>query len=362
MNIYPPKPLVTVLLPVYNSRRHLREAIKSIQAQTYTNWEMLVINEYGSNDGSSDIVQNLSFVDSRIRLIQNGSRLGLANSLNYGMQMAKGKYIARMDADDLSHETRFEKQVYFLEEHPEIGLCGTYQHHFGKQIDWIHKPPITPEKCRANMMFDCDLCHSTVMFRRQLFMDNQLFYNPDYLAEDFELWSRAVRLIEFANIPEVLGEYRWDGENISIKKQEQMAKENARIVAAALERNLEIKVDFDDYILLEGWGNPFFREKDKAIRKQMYSRFKELLILIYETNQKKHFYDEKALLSIIASKWRYVRYLEPRNVERTVSSLEEIFNPHYIPDYMLIWNAYKNHIDSPIDFFKKVWLYLKQEH
>ena len=89
MNIYQPKPLVTVLLPVYNSRWHLREAIKSIQAQTYTNWEMLVINEYGSNDGSSDIVQNLAFVDSRIRLIQNDSRLGLANSLNYGMQLAR---------------------------------------------------------------------------------------------------------------------------------------------------------------------------------------------------------------------------------------------------------------------------------
>lgn len=350
---------VTVVMPVYNSRKHLSEAIDSILNQTFSDWEMLIINEYGSDDGSADIIRQYSKRDSRIVLVQNEKKLGLAESLNKGIYLAKGKYIARMDADDLSHPKRFEKQVKFLEEHPKISLCGTYQHHFGSSMNWVHKPAISPEKCKANLIFDCDLCHSTVMFRRNTFLNHNLLYNKEYLAEDFELWSRAVREVQFANLPEVLGEYRWDGENISVQKKEKLAKENAVIVANALKRNLGLSISKEDYPLLEGWGNPFTAQKNKKIRKEMYQRFQILLTEIYDYNKREGFYEEKALLSILASKWRYVRYMEPRNAEREVSSLKEIFNPHYIPDYWLMWKTYRNRSTSFLEDFKKIWCYLK---
>lgn len=330
-------PLITVLLPIYNSRRHLKESVASIQAQTFPNWNLLAINEFGSDDGSADLIRSMAAEDPRIQLIQNTTRLGLAESLNLGIRIADGKYIARMDADDIAHPERFEKQAAFLEAHPEIALCGSWQHHFGPHTDWIHRPAADPAECRANLLFDCDLCHSTLMLRKQTFLEYHLFYDSNWLAEDFELWSRAASFIGISNIPEVLGEYRWDGENISAGKIEKMAAEHSIIVAKSLERNLKISVKPKDYELLEGWRNPFAEQKDKKIRRQMYARFQALLIDIYNENQKKRFYDEKALLNIIAAKWRSVRYMEPRNAKREVSSLEEIFNPHYRPDYRLIW-------------------------
>ena len=353
-------PIVTVVMPVYNSRTHLAEAIESIRSQTFPDWEMLVINEYGSRDGSAEVIDWYQKKDNRIVFIQNQEKLRLAESLNKGIRMAQGSYIARMDADDLSDPTRLEKQVQYLEQHPEIGLCGTYQHHFGANMNWIHKPAVSPEACKANLMFDCDLCHSTVMFRKDCFLQHQLFYNPCYLAEDFELWTRAVREIKFANIPEVLGKYRWDGTNISIQKKEQLAKENAVIVANALKRNLGMIVPKEEYCLLEGWGNPFLKEKDRARRKKMYQKLQELLTDIYYCNRQQEFYQEQALLSILASKWRYVRYGEPRNIEREITSIDEIFDPSYRPDYRMMWRTYRERRTGWREDIRKIWNYLKR--
>lgn len=334
------KPEVSVIMPVYNSKSHLREAINSILKQTYKDWEMLVINEYDSNDGSSDIVLEYTKKDERIILIQNESKLGLAESLNKGIKLAQGKYIARMDADDLSHPSRLEKQVKLMNINPNIGICGTYQHHFGPDINWIHKPPITVEECRANLLFDCDLCHSTLMLRKDVLIKNDLFYDSNYLAEDFELWTRAVSVTDIINIPEVLGKYRWGDDNITATKKSKLSLENAVIVANSLKRNLEIDIPKDKYILLEGWRNPFKEEKDKVLRRQMYRDFEELLADIYYQNKRIKFYDEYALLNIIAAKWRNVRYLEPRNVKRNINSYEEIFNKFYIPNFKMICKQY----------------------
>jgi len=350
---------ISVIMPTYNDADFLREAIESIRNQTYQNWELLVINEYGSDLSTTKILQEYESRDKQIKFIQNREKLGLAESLNKGIHIAQGEYIARMDADDISHPTRFEKQVKLLRENPDIGLCGTYQHHFGQHMNWIHMPAVLPEECKANLLFDCDLCHSTVMFRKKVFLDHNLLYDKNYLAEDFELWSRAVRVVKFTNIPEVLGEYRWDGNNISLQKKDILAKENAVIVANALKRNLGIIVPKEDYILLEGWGNPFIAEKDKYLRKKMYERFQYLLIDIYKRNQQRKFYEEQALLNTIASQWRYVRYMEPRNSRRTVNSLNEIFNPHYIPDYKMMWKVYRERSTSFKDDIRKIWNYLK---
>lgn len=351
-------PMVSVVMPVYNSEGYLEIALESIVAQTVCDWEMLVINEYGSNSTTSSIIKKYVQKDSRINLIQNEKKLGLADSLNKGMRLAKGKYIARMDADDISHPMRFEKQIELLESNPQIGLCGTYQHHFGKEVNWIHKPPISNEECKANLIFSCDLCHSTVMFRREQFVENGLFYDKNYLAEDFELWSRAVQKVAFTNIPEVLGEYRWSGDNITKQKKSELARENALIVAHTLYSTLGITVEKEDYVLLEGWHNPFLDEKDRHIRKNMYIRYEKLLRRIYEQNQIKKYYDEKALLNVLAGRWRYARYREPEHAKRNVMSIEDIFNPHYIPDYVLMWKAYRERSVSLKTDVRKLLKYL----
>ena len=103
---------ITVIMPAYNSEKYITEAIESIRSQTFTDWNMLIINEFGSNDKTAAIVREYERKDNRIQLIQNQQKLGLADSLNKGIKAATGKYIARMDADDISHPERF--RLYFL--------------------------------------------------------------------------------------------------------------------------------------------------------------------------------------------------------------------------------------------------------
>ena len=316
-------PLVSVVMPVYNSKAYLNEALDSIRAQTYVNWECLVINEFGSNDGSSDIVQNFAKEDSRFRLIQNETRLGLADSLNYGIHMARGKYIARLDADDLAYPTRFEKQVAFMEQHPDTAVCGTWQRHFGPDIEWVHRPSCQAEQCKANLLFFCDLCHSTLMLRREFFQQHHLKYNREYQAEDFELWTRVVRDGKIENLPEVLGDYRWDGNNISAAKQSSLHEESGKIVAKSLLDNLGIQLTDQERVLLCNWHNPV---EDLQNRNAAYQILKNVLERIYEANETIKFYDPQCLLNAIYAKWRWVRYYDPFNDIQEASSLKDVFH------------------------------------
>ena len=120
-------PGVSIIMPVYNGIHFIEEAVRSIQNQTFTDWEFIIVNEFGSNDGSQDYIEYAAFYDPRIHLIQNETQLGLAASLNVGLAAAKGKYIARVDVDDPSYPERLEKQVAFLDANPEITLCGCIQ-------------------------------------------------------------------------------------------------------------------------------------------------------------------------------------------------------------------------------------------
>ena len=169
-------PEITVVMPTYNSEKYIKEAIDSICAQSFKDWNMLVINEHGSDDNTRSIVEAYEKRDTRIQLVQNETKLGLADSLNRGIRLATGKYIARMDADDLAHPDRFQKQWEYLESHPDVIVLGTAQHHFGPNTDWVHRPATTAEQCKANLLFMCDVCHSTVMLRKQIFIENSLFY------------------------------------------------------------------------------------------------------------------------------------------------------------------------------------------
>ncbi|UFS72706.1 glycosyltransferase family 2 protein [Geomonas sp. RF6] len=199
------QPRVTVLLPVYNSQAHLREAIDSILRQTYADFELLVIND-GSSDGSVAIVE--SFDDPRIRLVHNEKNSGLIFTLNKGLELARGDFVARMDADDVSLPERLAKQVAFLERNPSVGICGTWFRKFGgqeKTLRWS----TDPDSIRCGLLFDSMMGHPTVLLRRQLFLDHALYYDAAFKnAEDFDLWERASRHCDLANLPEVLLQYR----------------------------------------------------------------------------------------------------------------------------------------------------------
>lgn len=210
------QPKVSVLFPVYNGERFLEESIDSILNQTFHDFELLILLEYGSNAASREIVERKK-ADSRIRVIENTeNRLGLAESLNLGMREAKGEYIARMDADDISLPKRFEKQVKYLDRHPDIVMCGTAMRGLYDDGHMDNRGYFTdPGSIRFECMLGNPFGHPTVMWRKDVFLREKLFYRNTPYSEDFELWKRVVELFPCANLKEYLLVYRLHGESAS---------------------------------------------------------------------------------------------------------------------------------------------------
>lgn len=201
-------PLVSVVLPVFNGERYLFEAIQSILNQSYKNFELILIND-GSTDKSPGIIKDFAGLDSRIVVISRENR-GLVESLNEGIVAARGKYIARMDADDIACTKRFEKQVAFLENNANVGILGTWVEIFGEnQVSKIWQPPPKDEECRAMLLFSNPVAHPSVMMRKQLFDNFKIRYRKEFKnIEDYDLWVQAMDVTAFANLPEPLLRYR----------------------------------------------------------------------------------------------------------------------------------------------------------
>ena len=202
-------PKVTVLMPVYNAQAYLHEAIDSILGQTFTDFEFLIIDD-GSTDASAAVVR--SYDDPRIRFVQNDQNLRLAATLNKGLDLAHGEYVARMDADDVSLPERLTKQVKFLDTHLETGIVGVWAKAFGEANFSIPQPPAS-ETARAKLLFDSCFVHPAVLIRRSFLDLYSLRYQPLAHFEDYELWQRAARLFPIANIPEWLFQYRVTGQS-----------------------------------------------------------------------------------------------------------------------------------------------------
>lgn len=209
-------PEVTVLLCVFNGADHLNEAIDSVLHQSFKDFELLIIDD-GSTDGTPGIVKNVP--DQRVRSIRHDTNRGLISRLNEGLEQATGRYIARMDADDLCHQERLERQYQFLETHPEVGVVGTavriingegrgrivYQYPEDHEvIDWV-------------LPFVCPLAHPSIMMRRDLVRSVGGYAASAMHAEDYDLWERLLPRTHFANIPQPLLRLRKHNASVTVR-------------------------------------------------------------------------------------------------------------------------------------------------
>jgi len=229
---------VTVLMSVYNAEEYLTVAIDSILQQSFADFEFLIIDD-GSTDNSVRLIQ--SYADPRIRLIRNDRNLGLAASLNMGLRLAKGDYIARMDADDISRPERLAHQVRFLNSHPAVGVCGSWVRLFPGLNNYVWKFHRNLQDIRCRQFYKVGVAHPAVMLRKKFFADNGLLYDPAYpFSQDYELWGRAIRYMEFANIQKVLLDYRiGPGQACSRNRAEQAAE----VAPLRLQRMQELGVE-----------------------------------------------------------------------------------------------------------------------
>lgn len=204
-------PRVTVLMPVYNAGLYVGEAISSILQQTFSDFELLILND-GSTD---DTIQKLRmFEDTRIRIIQNENNRGLVYTLNYGIQLSEGEYIARMDGDDISLPYRLERQVEYMDHHPEIGVCGSYVQLMNSEEVWTM--PQDSNEIKALLLLHCPFVHPSVMIRKATLIHYGIYYDPDYAhAEDYDLWVRLAEVTQLTNIQEVLLLYRLHDSQVS---------------------------------------------------------------------------------------------------------------------------------------------------
>lgn len=293
-------PTVSVVMSVYNGAAHLAEAMESILTQNFTDFEFIIIDD-GSTDETPAIIA--AHDDARIKACRNDENMGLTRSLNIGLDHARGKYIARMDADDISLPNRFARQVEYLDAHPEVAVLGTAYETMTDTGRYEVTPYTRNEHLRALELFNPPFAHPTVMVRSDFFIRHNLRYDPAYrFSQDYELWSRLFALKDAfcSNLTEPLLRYRMHCGRITDKfKQQQMQtaldvrpREIRRLGLTPREREIELHNRLADGPRMEcltdilevaGW----MKKLDEANRSSKY-------------------HDPEALAHILADQWTIV--------------------------------------------------------
>lgn len=277
-------PRVTVLMPTYNVAPYVREAIDSVMQQTYTDFELLVIDDC-STDNTIEVVRSID--DPRIRIFQNEKNVGLAENLNRGLSHITTEYVARMDGDDIAEPCWLEREVAILDNHPDIGICSGGFERFGT-VKSLVRFPERHEDCMANMLFECSVIVPT--FRMSLYRDHGLRYSTyAFPAEDYRFWAECLRVTRIYNIQETLFHYRMHPTQICSARREEQQRKVAQVRRYMLE-----------------WLSGDFTEEDQAYytgqfmapqiaSKQDYQERKAFCRKMIEKNRSVGHFDEEAL-------------------------------------------------------------------
>lgn len=214
------KPCISVIMSTYNTPNDwLEQSIDSILNQTYSNFEFIIIDDCSTTD--IEIIQR-RYKDERIIWLKNDENIGLTKSLNKALKIARGKYIARMDADDISLPERFALQIQYMESHPKVIVCGAWRRAIGAENkNEIWNIPMTREEQQVQLFFfNCGLTHPTAMFRKSMLDEFDIIYNENYRkAQDYGMWVQCTRYAPMAMIQKVLLEYRKSNRQITYDKK-----------------------------------------------------------------------------------------------------------------------------------------------
>lgn len=294
-------PTVSVIMPVYNSAQYLAEAVESILKQSFADFEFIIIND-GSTDASHDILTHYQLLDKRIRLYHQENR-GIVESLNRGCNLSRGKYIARMDSDDISLPERLAKQVSFLETHSQVGVCGTWVQLFGGTTGVV-RPSTDSEMIRIKLLFESMLAHPSVMMRRQVMINNNLFYRDGYDgAEDYDLWLRFSQHTLLANIPEILLRYRKHEQQITQRQAVDKINSANRLRLEQLEK-LGLKPTAEEMQIHQALSSWSFE-----ISKYFVERANIWLCKLLKANESGSYYDKNSFASVLYERWDSICYI-----------------------------------------------------
>ena len=281
-------PKVTVLMPTYNVASYVKEAIESVLGQTYEDFDLLVIDDC-SIDDTIDVVSGID--DSRIRIVQNERNLGLADNLNRGLSLINTEYVARMDGDDIALPHWLEKEMNYLESHPEVGVCGGGGERFGSVSSTIRFPE-EHDDITAALLFQCNIIVPT--FRMSLYHEQGLRYHTDaFPAEDYCFWSEACAVTGLHNINDTLFLYRMHSSQICSSRKEEQRGKVAEVQRRMLSHFEGITKEEMDY-----FTGPFLDMIDSRDDWHQRRVFANRLLLL---NSVKGFFNPKALKRKLSS-------------------------------------------------------------
>lgn len=254
-------PLVSIVMAAYNEERFISEAIDSMLNQTYNNFEFIIIND-GSTDNTEQII--LSYPDPRIRYVKNEQNLKLIASLNKGLSLAKGKYIARMDSDDISVPERLQIQVAFMESHPGIGISGAQLIVFGSE-DTTMNYPLEHEDLLLRLLITSCFPNNLVIFRNNLVQENQMAFTEGYHhGEDYKFWTEWLQLTKGANLPDYLVKYRFHAASVSHKYKDLQRQTRNRIRVEYVIQLFQLS-ESEKYVAYDLYGYDY-EKKIKALK------------------------------------------------------------------------------------------------
>lgn len=289
-------PRVSVIMPVYNSEKYICQAIQSVLDQSFSNFELIIINDR-STDRSLEIIK--SFVDRRIVLINNDKKGTIVESRNQGVRLSRGEFIAFLDSDDITHPDRLKAEVVFLEKNPDAGIVGASVRIIdkdGKETGVKWRENISSEKIPIRLLFGNCFSQSSVMLRKKAIPDEG--YRPGF-AEDYDLWVRMLRTWKGFHLPKLLLKYRIHVENTSTRKRALQQESVNQIIQTQLE-NLGINTEPEDLIIHR--ANYGFAGTDEETKKFIEKR--ELWLLkLAEANQKSGRYTTKLFNEVLAERF-----------------------------------------------------------
>lgn len=229
------RPRVSLLMAVYNGEAFLDEALQSVRDQSFREFEVIIVND-GSTDRTGAIIEQWRTKDSRLRVL-NQAHEGLVSALNHGLELARGEYVARMDADDVCVPERLAAQLAFMDAHPEVGISGTWIETFGTGPRIVRKYPVEHDAIRSALLFESVLAHPSVMMRRSMLIETGLRYDSTRThAEDYDLWVRAAEHTNLANVPSVLLRYRLHPSQVVETYESQKIASAQRVRIAQIKR------------------------------------------------------------------------------------------------------------------------------
>jgi glycosyltransferase involved in cell wall biosynthesis len=298
------------VIPVYNREKYIAVAIDSILAQTFTDFELLVIDD-GSTDGTVEIAQ--SYHDPRLRLVGNETNLGVPKTRNKGIHLARGEYLAFLDSDDWAYPERLGKQVAFLDSHPDYAAVGAWiarMDEAGRSLRRIKRKPVLPDEIAAQRLFQQGIENSASMARTVVL--REYGHREEYdLSEDFDLWARIAAKHKLATLPEVLVRRRMHGSRITQEQAHRVKERRLAIYASQLRilRMTFTETDLERHFLLRSMRKLRFTP-DLA-----YVTWAEAwLQQLQEANQHALCYPEPAFSALLGRFWLKVCWSASTNL------------------------------------------------